>query len=154
VAGGDLHVAEADAGVAHGYDEGVAQHVRVRPWHLDSGGRGQALEPAGRCVPVHPRAEGVTQDLASVAVVDRPVDRPGHCRRERNEDDLASLASDPQNPVAVFLTEVANVRAAGFEDPQPEETEQRNQREVVRVVRQPRGGDQRFELQMAQPEGR
>ncbi len=29
VAGGDLHVAEADAGVEHGRDEGVAQHVRV-----------------------------------------------------------------------------------------------------------------------------
>jgi len=132
----------------------VAQHVRVHPWHPDTGGHGQAHEPAGRCVPVRPCTEGVTQKRASIAVAGCSVDRPGHCRRERNEDDLASLASDPQNPVAVFLAEVADVGAAGFEDPQPEETEQRDQREVVRVGRQPCGGDQGFELQMAQPEGR
>jgi hypothetical protein len=30
VAGGDLDVAQVDAGVEHGRDEGVAQHVRVR----------------------------------------------------------------------------------------------------------------------------
>ena len=29
VAGGDLHVAEADAGVEHGGDESVAKHVRA-----------------------------------------------------------------------------------------------------------------------------
>ena len=42
----------------------------------------------------------------------------------------------------MFFSEIADVRAAGFEDPQPEQTEHRDQREVVRVVRQPRGGDQ------------
>ena len=44
--------------------------------------------------------------------------------------------------------------AAGFEDPQPEQAEQRDQREVVRVGRQSCGGDQGFELQVAEPEGR
>jgi hypothetical protein len=56
--------------------------------------------------------------------------------------------------VAVFLTEVFDVGAASFEDPQSEQAEQGDQREVVRVVRQPRGGDQGFELQVAQSEGR
>jgi hypothetical protein len=53
--------------------------------------------------------------------------------------------------VAVFFTEVADVGAAGFEDPQ---TEHRDQGEVVRVVRPSCGGDEGFELQMAQPERR
>ena len=43
--------------------------------------------------------------------------------------------------------------AAGFEDPQSEQAEQRDQGEVVRVGRQSRGGDQGFELQVPEPEG-
>jgi hypothetical protein len=31
VPGGDLDVAQVDAGVEHGGDEGVPQHVRVHP---------------------------------------------------------------------------------------------------------------------------
>jgi hypothetical protein len=55
--------------------------------------------------------------------------------------------------VAVFFAEVADAEAAGFEDPQAEQPEQGHEREVVDVVRQPRGGDQCFELQMSQPQG-
>ena len=47
VAGGDLDVAEADAGVEHGRDEGMAQHVRVHPRHAYAGGGGQVFEAAG-----------------------------------------------------------------------------------------------------------
>ncbi|MEU4712909.1 hypothetical protein AB0F73_04490 [Micromonospora purpureochromogenes] len=112
------------------------------------------LEPAGCRVPVHPRPEGVAQDRPAVAAVDRPIDCPRYRWRQRDQDDLAALAADPQDPVAVSLTEVADVGTAGIEDPQPEETEHRDQREVVRVVRQPCGGDQGLELQMTQPEGR
>ena len=39
-----------------------------------------------------------------------------------------------------------------FEDPQPEQAKQRNQGKVVAVGRQPGGGDQSFELQMAKAE--
>lgn len=35
-----------------------------------------------------------------------------------------------QDSVAVLFTYVCDVRAAGFEDPQAQETEHRNQREV------------------------
>ncbi|MCW2946569.1 MAG: hypothetical protein JWR24_3286 [Actinoallomurus sp.] len=31
MAGGDLHIAQIDACVEHGGDEGVTQHVRVHP---------------------------------------------------------------------------------------------------------------------------
>jgi hypothetical protein len=54
--------------------------------------------------------------------------------------------------VAVFLTEVVDVRAAGFEDPQAEQAQHRDQREVVVVRRLPGGCDQGFELQVSKPE--
>ncbi|MFF4879552.1 hypothetical protein [Micromonospora sp. NPDC000668] len=52
----------------------------------------------------------------------------------------------------MFLTQVGDVRPAGFEDPQPEQAQERDQGEVVRV-RGPSGcGDQGFELQVTQSE--
>jgi hypothetical protein len=41
VAGGDLYVAEADAGVEHRGHEGVAQHVWVHAGNLDPRSVGQ-----------------------------------------------------------------------------------------------------------------
>ena len=54
--------------------------------------------------------------------------------------------------MAVFLTEVADVRAAGLEDPQPEQAEHRDQREVVMVGLEPGRGEQCFELQVPESE--
>lgn len=137
----------------HGGDEGVAQHVRVHLWHLDPGGGGQVLEPAGRCVPVHPRFVGVAQDRTGFTALDGTVEGAGHRWWKRDEDDLAALAAHPQDAVAVFFSEVADVGAAGFEDPQPEQARHGDQGEVVGVVRLPCGGDHGLELQMPQPEG-
>jgi hypothetical protein len=117
VAGGDLHVAQADAGVEHGGDEGVAQHVRVHPGHPDPGDSGEVFESAGGRVPVHPRAVDVAQDRTALAAVDGSVDGSGYRRRERDENDLAAFADHAQDAVAVFFAEVADVGAAGFEDP-------------------------------------
>ena len=36
VPGCDLYVAQVDAGVEHGGDEGVPQHVGVHPWEPDT----------------------------------------------------------------------------------------------------------------------
>ena len=44
------------------------------------------------------------------------------------------------------LAEISDVRTAGFEDPQPEQAEHRDQREVVADGRQPRGRQQGLEL--------
>ncbi|PWR16993.1 hypothetical protein DKT69_02600 [Micromonospora sicca] len=84
---------------------------------------------------VHPCPEGVAQDRTIEAAVDRTVHGPGQRERQRDEDDLAALATHPQDAVAVFLTEIADVRAAAFQDPQPEQAEHGDQREVVRVGR-------------------
>src|SRR6266568_173804 len=41
VSGSDLHVAQVGAGVEHGRDVGMAEHVRVCPGGLDAGGFGE-----------------------------------------------------------------------------------------------------------------
>ncbi len=69
------------------------------------------------------------------------------------EDDLAAFAGDSQYPVAVLLAEVGDVGAAGFEDPQAEQSEHGGTGEVVQVRRQPGGGEDGFEPQVGQPEG-
>jgi len=111
------------------------------------------LEAASRGVAVHPGAQGVAQDRPLGSAVHGTVDRPGHRGWQRDEDDLAALAAHAERPVAVFLTEVGDVRPTGFEDPQPEQAEERDQGEVIRIGRQPRGGQQRLELQMPEAQG-
>ncbi|WP_199180065.1 hypothetical protein [Verrucosispora sp. ts21] len=56
--------------------------------------------------------------------------------------------------MAVFLAEVGDVRPAGFEDPQPEQAQEGDQGEVVRVRGLAGGGDQGFELEVPESEGR
>ena len=76
-------------------------------------------------------AGAAEQDRPAGAVSHGPVDRSPDSGRQRDEDDLAALAVDPQDPVAVFLAEVVDVGAGGFEDPQAEQSEHRDQGEVV-----------------------
>ncbi|MGI5175785.1 hypothetical protein ACQEVZ_05570 [Dactylosporangium sp. CA-152071] len=54
----------------------------------------------------------------------------------------------------MLFAEIVDVGRAGFEDPQSEQAEERDQGVVVRVGRQPGRGDQRFELQVPEAEGR
>jgi len=73
--------------------------------------------------------------------------------RQGCKDALAALSADPQHPVAVFFTEVGDVGATRLEDPQTQKSEHCDQGEVVRVLREPGGGEHRFELQVGQPKG-
>lgn len=54
----------------------------------------------------------------------------------------------------MFLAQVGDVRPAGFEDPQAKQAQERDQGEVVWVRGLSGGGDQGFELQVPQSEGR
>jgi len=56
-------------------------------------------------------------------------------RRQRDQGGLAALTADLQDAVAVFLAQAGDIRAAGFEDPEAEQAEHRDQREVVAVGR-------------------
>jgi hypothetical protein len=53
------------------------------------------------------------------SVADDPVDGTSYGGRERDEDDPSALAHHAQHAVAVSLTQVVDVGAGGFEDPQP-----------------------------------
>jgi hypothetical protein len=57
-----------------------------------------------------------------------------------------------EDPVAVLLAEVGDVRAGGLEDPQAQQTEHGHQREIVRVRRFSCCGEQRLELQVGEPQ--
>jgi hypothetical protein len=129
--GGDLHVAQLGASVEHGRDVRMTGHMRMCPGHLDAGGFGEPVQAAGGRVAVHPGAAGVQQDRPAVPEADRPVDGPGDRWRQRDQDDLGALAAHAQDPVAVFLAEVGDAGAGGFEDPQAEQPEHGHQREVA-----------------------
>jgi hypothetical protein len=118
VSGGDLDVAQVDAGVEHRGDEGVPQHVRVQPRHPHPRGLGQPSQPAGGGVPVHPRPAAGAQDRPHRPVVDREIDGPSDRGWEGDEDDLAALPDDAQDAVAVLLPQIGHVGSAGLEHPQ------------------------------------
>jgi hypothetical protein len=111
----------------------------MHPRDPDARRVGQVLQPAGRRVPVHPHAVGVALDRSVVSAVTGTVDRASHRRRQRDQHGLVALAADLQHAVAVFLAEIADAGAAGFEDPQAEQAEHRDQGEVVDVRRHGHG---------------
>ena len=84
-------------------------------------------------MPVHPGAAGVEQERPVAAAGDGVVDGAVDRGWERDEDGLAAFAEDAQDAVAVLFAEVGDVEAGGFEDPQAEEAEQADEREVVPV---------------------
>ena len=132
----------------------VPEHMRVQPGKPDPGIFGEPPQPACGCVPVHPGAVAVEQDRPAGPGADCLVDGPADRWRQRHQHDLGALAAHPQHPVAVFLAEVSDVRAGGFEDPQAEQAEHGHQREVARIRGLPGGGQQRLELQVGEPQGR
>lgn len=114
----------------------------MSPAGLDSRCLGQAPEPAGGCVPVHLPAVAVKQDRPAVTVIHGAVDRPADRGGQRNQDDFAAFAADPQDTVAVLLAEIADVRAGGLEGPQSQQPQHGQQGEAVPVGGQAGSGEQ------------
>ncbi len=112
---------------------------------------GQVPQAAGGGVPVHPGAAAVEQDRPAGPAGGGAVDGPADCRGQRDQDDLGALAADPQDPVAVFLAQVGDAGAGGFEDPQAQQPEHGNQGEALIVRRLARGGQQRLAGGHARP---
>jgi hypothetical protein len=149
VTGGDLDIPEVDAGVEHGRDRGVAEHMGVRPGDPDAGAPGELVQAAGGRVPVHPGAAAVEQDRPAHAGSGRWPGRP-----------LAATGSGRSwcpcrthgGPGGRAPRRVGDVRAGGLEDPQAQQTEHGHQREIVRVRRFSCCGEQRLELQVGEPQ--
>jgi hypothetical protein len=70
---GDLDIAQVRPGIETGRDEGVPEHMRVRPGDPHARMLGKVTQAAGDCVPVHPGAAGVEQDLSADPVDDGAV---------------------------------------------------------------------------------
>ena len=111
----------------------MAEHVGVRFGDLNSCSVSKAPQAAGRSMATHPGAAAVQQDRSTIPDTDRPVDRPAYGGRQRDPDYLCAFPAYTQHAVAVFLAEVGDVGAAGFEDPQAEQPEHGDQCEVARV---------------------
>jgi hypothetical protein len=98
-----LDVAEIDAGVEHGGDVGVSEHVWVQCRHPHPGRLGKSAQSAGGGVPAHPGAAGVEQDRPTGPAANRLIEGSADGWREWDEDGLAALAEDADDAVAVFL---------------------------------------------------
>jgi hypothetical protein len=89
---------------------------------------------------------GFEQDGATGTAADGLVDGPPDGGWQRYQHDLGAVAAHAQHPVAVLLAKVGNVRAGGFEDPQAEQHEHRDEREVAGRRRLAGRGQQSLEL--------
>jgi hypothetical protein len=76
-----------------------------------------------------------------VRLGDGAFDGAANRRWRRHQHDLVALAADAQHAVAVLLAEVFDVAAGGPEDPQSEQAEHGDEREVAAVGRVLRGGE-------------
>jgi hypothetical protein len=92
-------------------------------------------------MPVHPGPAGVAQDRPGGSPGDRAVNGPPDRGRQRDEHKVVTLANYAQDAVTVFLADVADVRAGGFEDPQPQQAQHHHQRKVTVVVGLASGGE-------------
>jgi hypothetical protein len=95
---------------------------------------GEVAQAAGGGVSVHPGAAAVEQDRPAGPARGGAVDGPADRRRQLDQDDLGALAADAQDAVAVFLAQVGDVGAGGYEDPQAQQPEHGHQGEVVVVL--------------------
>jgi hypothetical protein len=80
VAGGELDVAQGDAGVEGGHDEAGAQHVGVDA--TGAGASSDRADPAMLGAPIEPMAVAATQERPLVAFADGEVDRSGGAGHE------------------------------------------------------------------------
>jgi len=90
VAGGDLDVAQVNPSVQHGRDEGMAEHVRVRPGDPRASIFSHPPQAAGGGVAVHPGAAAVEQDRAAGTGASGPVDSTPDGGWQRDQDELAA----------------------------------------------------------------
>jgi hypothetical protein len=134
-----LHVAQRHPGIQGGGDERVPESVG-RDGLGDLGAAGDLADDPPGAVPVEPAPVRGQERWPAGALADGQVDCPGGAWRERDGDDLAALAGDGQRPVPALQSQVLDVGAGGFGDPQPVQREQGDQRMLCR--RPEPGGDQ------------
>jgi len=123
VAGGFLDVAQRHAGVERGGDERVPEGMRT-DLPGDAGPTRDATDDPSCGVTVEAFTLRCDEDGAFTALAHREVDRARGARRERDGDDLATVAQDRQRAVASFEAKGLDVGASGFGDPQAVQSQQ------------------------------
>jgi len=124
----------------------------MRPGDRHAGRLRQLPQTAGGGVPVHPGTAPIEQDRAAHPACDGAVNGSADRRRQRDQDDFAALAAHAKDTVPVLVAEVADAGAGGFEDPQAQQPEHGDQRDVIPVRGLARGGQQGPELQVGESE--
>jgi hypothetical protein len=84
-------------------------------------------------MPAHPGAALGAPGRPGLLVGDSSLDGARHRRWEGDRHDLATLTGDLEHAVAALLAEVLDVRPALLEEPQPEQAQHHDQRQVVGV---------------------
>jgi len=130
VAGGDLNVAQWDAGVEGGHDERRTEHVRMHV--VEAGPFADQADPAVRGAGVEASAVAASQDRAFATLADRQVEGAAGSGDERDGRRLVPFADDPLGPVPAFEPEFFDVGSAGFADTQAVQSEQDSDRGVHR----------------------
>jgi len=151
---GDLDVAEVDAGVEHGGDVGVTEHVRMHPWGGDAGGVSELAQSSCGAVAGHSCTAPVAEDRTVGLLANGAVDRSSHGGWKWDRGELVALPADGQDAVWPWTSPVADIGTGGFEDAQAEESEHCYQSEVATLSRVAGGGQECLELKMAEPKSR
>src|SRR3954447_24125978 len=129
VADGVLDVAQRDAFVQGGGDEGGAHRVRADALGVgDARLSGQAAHDSPGGDSIEGGAGGGGEDRPLGAVADAGVERDEDAGGQRCGGALVALAAVAQHAVALGDGEVVDAGADGFADPQPVGEQQRDQR--------------------------
>lgn len=97
-------------------------------------------------------ATNAEEDRTLHPLADGEVDGPGRARSERDGRHLSALAPDPQRTVAPLEADVLDVGTQGLGDPQPVESEQRDESVVARGA-EASGDEERPELVAVESHG-
>jgi hypothetical protein len=126
----------------------------MRPGDPDPSLLCQMPQAPGSRMPVHPHAAGVQQDRPAIPAAYGPADGPADRWWQRDKDNLAPLPANPQHPVAVLFTKIADVSASSLENSKAEQAEHGHQCEVMPVRGLAGGGEHGLELQVREAERR
>jgi hypothetical protein len=146
-----LDVAQWDAGVQGGRDEGMARGVRSHAL-ADPGMARDATHDPRRTVTVEAQPVTPDEDRTFAAFTEDKIDGAGGARRERHGDGLAALTHDDQGAVAALESQAFDVGTDRFRDSQPVQRQQRDQR-VVTGASQSGGDEDRSDFVAVQARG-
>ena len=130
--GSELDIAQRNAGVESGHDEGRPEHVWMD--ESESGLLTNGSDPAMGRAPVKALAVVAMKNRALAPLAKHKVDGAGHPRNQGDHCGLVALANNAQRPMPPIKAQVLRVGGTSLADPQPVKAEEHSQRGMVVVV--------------------